>query len=174
MKGIPIMTQHSRSSSTPPPSTPPSSRKGLMIMRWLGLILLISAFVAGIIGYLTKLDIIPTILLFVSAFAALIVAILQINKNAFSFVWQERTLVIQIIGTVVLIASLAMNAYLLILPMIFSAPSAHPIMSPSPTAHVKTTGLTTTTSQPSASSNHQVSSPSYFDPSSSGSTQMEH
>src|SRR5258708_32991185 len=111
MKGIPIMTQHSRSSSTPPPSTPPSSRKGLMIMRWLGLILLISAFVAGIIGYLTKLDIIPTILLFVSAFAALIVAILQINKNAFSFVCQKKNLSIQIFGTVVLITSLQINPY---------------------------------------------------------------
>lgn len=171
------MKQNPQSSSTPPSNPAPPSERVKVILQWLSVILILSAFVTGCIGYFVKLDVIPNIILFVFSLAG---AILQLYPKIFSFIWRERKTGIQILVILLLLSSIGLNGFQFIQRGMLSPFAIGAVKStPTPTQIV---GGTRPTSAPSvstatppvpASFTQKVAVPSYFDPDSSGWSQME-
>lgn len=92
----------------PAPNTPKTS---VIVLQWISVFLFIATFIAGIISIVTKLEVIITVITFVTALAALPISVLQINRGAFSFILKNKNIGIQVFGILLLLASLSWNVY---------------------------------------------------------------
>jgi hypothetical protein len=92
--------------------SPPPVKKSVTYLQWSGVLLFLCALASGIVGIVVKFDIIPTIIAFVLACIGVPLSILQVDKNAFSFVLREKKTGVQLFGILILLSSLVMNYYL--------------------------------------------------------------
>lgn len=118
----------------PTPNTPKTS---VTVLQWISVFLFLVTFLAGIISIVTKLEVFVTIITFVTAFAAIPISILQINKGAFSFILKNKNVGIQVFGILLLLASLSLNIYIYYTYFLphptRNGPPATPIVAPTAT-----------------------------------------
>jgi len=90
---------------------PPPVRKSVLLLQWFGILLFAASLIAGVIGIVAKVDLITALMAFLLALVAVPLSILQINKNAFTFILKSKEIGLQLIGTLLLLASLGLGGY---------------------------------------------------------------
>ncbi len=136
--------QNQQSSPQQQQSTPQPNQSPRAILKWLSIILFGFSLFFGIWAVLSKSNIAVSLITLVLAFVAIPLSILQINRNAFSFVSHTKKIGIQVLGVVLLVGSIGTNGYLIASqhPAVVATvpptslpvrPAASPTLVPTPT-----------------------------------------
>jgi hypothetical protein len=91
--------------------SPPPVKKSVAFLQWSGVLLFLCSFGLGIYGLVAKVDLIPSLIAFIFALLGVPLSILQIDKNAFSFVLRNKDVGIQLCGTLLILFSIALSGY---------------------------------------------------------------